>query len=83
MLALAYTYYSFFEWALIAFDVMFDSVAELDFKAANLQVSGLYFSSLESELKLYARFLWARWASRKLQLKSNLVSSCVCPNSNP
>lgn len=34
----AYTRYSFFEWALIVFDVLYDSVAELDFKEANLQV---------------------------------------------
>lgn len=34
----AYTYYSFFEWLLIIFDIMYDSVAELDFKHANLQV---------------------------------------------
>jgi hypothetical protein len=35
---LAYTRYSFFEWALIVFDISYDSVAELDFKEANLQV---------------------------------------------
>lgn len=35
----AYTHYSFFEWALIAFDIMYDSVSGLDFQEANLQVS--------------------------------------------
>ncbi|KAH7928277.1 hypothetical protein BV22DRAFT_1083401 [Leucogyrophana mollusca] len=35
----AYTRYSFFEWSLILFDILFDSVAEMDFKAANLQVA--------------------------------------------
>jgi hypothetical protein len=35
---LAYTRYSFFEWALIVFDILYDSVAELDFKEANIQV---------------------------------------------
>ncbi|KZT07834.1 uncharacterized protein LAESUDRAFT_736133 [Laetiporus sulphureus 93-53] len=33
----AYTKYSFFEWGLIFFDVMFDSAVELEVKAANLQ----------------------------------------------
>ena len=35
----AYTRYSFFEWALIILDVLYDSSAELDFKAADLKVS--------------------------------------------
>ncbi|KAG1725361.1 uncharacterized protein EDB91DRAFT_1239861 [Suillus paluster] len=33
----AYTRYSFFEWSLILLDVLFDSIAELDFKDSNLQ----------------------------------------------
>ncbi|KIL67488.1 hypothetical protein M378DRAFT_185572 [Amanita muscaria Koide BX008] len=33
----AYTRYAFFEWALIIFDVYFDSVAELEFKDAQLK----------------------------------------------
>ena len=36
---IAYTRYSFFEWALIILDVLYDSSAELDFKAADLKVS--------------------------------------------
>ena len=35
---LAYTHYSFFEWALIIFDVLYDSAVELDLKAADLKV---------------------------------------------
>ena len=34
----AYTHYSFFGWTLIITDVAFDSVSELDFKDANLEV---------------------------------------------
>ena len=34
----AYTRYSFFEWALIFLDVLYDSSAELDFEAADLKV---------------------------------------------
>jgi hypothetical protein len=34
----AYTHYSFFEWSLILLDVLFDSIAELDFKDSDLQV---------------------------------------------
>ncbi|KAJ2009831.1 Protein cwh43 [Coemansia thaxteri] len=34
----AYTTYAFFEWALIAFDVMFDSLAMVEFKALDLAV---------------------------------------------
>ncbi|KAH9943702.1 Frag1/DRAM/Sfk1 family-domain-containing protein [Amylocystis lapponica] len=34
----AYTRYSFFEWGLIVFDILYDSATELDLKAANLQV---------------------------------------------
>jgi hypothetical protein len=35
---LAYTRYSFFEWALIFLDISYDSLATIDFKEANLQV---------------------------------------------
>lgn len=38
MRRVAYTHYSFFEWGLIILDVLYDSVSELDFKAANLEV---------------------------------------------
>ncbi|KAJ2451193.1 Protein cwh43 [Coemansia sp. RSA 2336] len=34
----AYTTYAFFEWALIVFDVMFDSLAMVEFKALDLSV---------------------------------------------
>ncbi|KAJ2863419.1 Protein cwh43 [Coemansia aciculifera] len=34
----AYTSYAFFEWALIVFDVMFDSLAMVEFKALDLAV---------------------------------------------
>ncbi|THH00526.1 hypothetical protein EW145_g7066 [Phellinidium pouzarii] len=34
----AYTHYAFFEWTLIFIDVLYDSVSELDFTEANLQV---------------------------------------------
>jgi len=40
----AYSKYSIFEWTLIILDVLYDSVAELDFQAANLQVSISDFS---------------------------------------
>ncbi|KAI0784469.1 Frag1/DRAM/Sfk1 family-domain-containing protein [Abortiporus biennis] len=35
----AYTHYSFFEWSLIILDILYDSVAKLDFANANLQLS--------------------------------------------
>ncbi|KAL4268280.1 Calcofluor white hypersensitive protein [Pleurotus pulmonarius] len=35
----AYTRYAFFEWGLIIFDVLFDSVAEQDLREADLQIS--------------------------------------------
>ncbi|OSC99957.1 hypothetical protein PYCCODRAFT_1372193 [Trametes coccinea BRFM310] len=35
----AYTHYSFFEWALIILDVLYDSSAELDLKAADLKIT--------------------------------------------
>ncbi|KAH7912023.1 Frag1/DRAM/Sfk1 family-domain-containing protein [Hygrophoropsis aurantiaca] len=35
----AYTRYSFFEWSLILFDILFDSVAEMDFKESTLQIA--------------------------------------------
>ncbi|KAK0193555.1 Frag1/DRAM/Sfk1 family-domain-containing protein [Armillaria mellea] len=35
----AYTRYSFFEWGLIFFDILYDSIAETEFKDAALQVS--------------------------------------------
>ncbi|KAF8871772.1 Frag1/DRAM/Sfk1 family-domain-containing protein [Infundibulicybe gibba] len=35
----AYTYYSFFEWSLIFFDVLYDSVSEKEFRHANLQIT--------------------------------------------
>ncbi|KAI9001545.1 Frag1/DRAM/Sfk1 family-domain-containing protein [Trametes punicea] len=35
----AYTRYSFFEWALILLDVLYDSSAELDFSAADLKIT--------------------------------------------
>ncbi|KAH9855186.1 Frag1/DRAM/Sfk1 family-domain-containing protein [Lenzites betulinus] len=35
----AYTRYSFFEWSLIFLDVLYDSSAELDFKAADLKIT--------------------------------------------
>ena len=34
----AYTQYSFFEWGLILFDVMFDSAVEQELEAAKLEV---------------------------------------------
>lgn len=38
---IAYTRYAFFEWALIFLDVSYDSVAEVDFREAGLQVRNL------------------------------------------
>ncbi|KAI9066122.1 hypothetical protein FKP32DRAFT_1707081 [Trametes sanguinea] len=35
----AYTHYSFFEWALIILDILYDSSAELDLKAADLKIT--------------------------------------------
>ncbi|RDB31055.1 Protein cwh43 [Hypsizygus marmoreus] len=35
----AYTHYSFFEWGLIFFDVLYDAVAEQEFREADLQIS--------------------------------------------
>lgn len=43
----AYTYYSFFEWALIIFDVLYDSAAELDLRAADLKVKFFIQSEIE------------------------------------
>ncbi|KAJ2134015.1 Protein cwh43, partial [Coemansia sp. RSA 678] len=34
----AYTTYAFFEWALIVFDVMFDALAMVEFKALDLSI---------------------------------------------
>ena len=36
--SLAYTIYSFFEWALVLFDVAFDAVTAMDFDALELVV---------------------------------------------
>ncbi|KAK1229087.1 Protein cwh43, partial [Marasmius sp. AFHP31] len=38
----AYTYYSFFEWGLIFFDVLYDSFTEEEFRQAGLEVMGSY-----------------------------------------
>lgn len=35
---IAYTRYAFFEWGLIFFDVLYDSIAEQEFREAGLQV---------------------------------------------
>lgn len=35
---IAYTRYAFFEWGLIFFDVLYDSIAERDFAEADLKV---------------------------------------------
>ncbi|KAI0749855.1 Frag1/DRAM/Sfk1 family-domain-containing protein [Daedaleopsis nitida] len=35
----AYTRYSFFEWSLIFFDILYDSSAELDFRTADLKIT--------------------------------------------
>ncbi|KAF9039713.1 hypothetical protein BDZ89DRAFT_1060854 [Hymenopellis radicata] len=43
----AYTRYSFFEWGLIFFDVLYDSLSEREFKDASLQISLSSFSSNE------------------------------------
>lgn len=37
----AYTRYSFFEWGLILFDIMFDSAVEQELEAANFEVRAL------------------------------------------
>jgi len=37
-MCLAYTRYSFFEWALILLDIFFDSFAAVDFEESDLQV---------------------------------------------
>jgi hypothetical protein len=37
-MCLAYTRYSFFEWALILLDIFFDSFAAADFEESDLQV---------------------------------------------
>ena len=37
---LAYTHYAFFEWGLIFADVLYDSIAEIDFTEADFQVCG-------------------------------------------
>lgn len=34
----AYTHYSFFEWGLIFFDVLYDAIAEQEYKESDLQV---------------------------------------------
>ena len=38
----AYTSYAFCEWALILFDVLYDSISEQEFKEAGLQVRPLF-----------------------------------------
>lgn len=35
----AYTYYAFFEWGLILFDILYDSVSEQEFRETDLQVA--------------------------------------------
>ncbi|OBZ72336.1 Protein cwh43 [Grifola frondosa] len=45
----AYTRYSFFEWGLILFDILFDSSAELDFTAADLKARTLLPGAPETE----------------------------------
>ncbi|KDQ53108.1 hypothetical protein JAAARDRAFT_39481 [Jaapia argillacea MUCL 33604] len=47
----AYTHYSFFEWGLIFQDILYDSVAELDFKTANLQISLGSFTHESDEIR--------------------------------
>jgi len=52
----AYTRYSFFEWGLILFDVMFDSAAELEVKAADLKIAvGLSLNSATEANDMYTR----------------------------
>ena len=41
---LAYTHYAFFEWALILFDILYDSVATLDLGDTGLEASTVHQS---------------------------------------
>lgn len=55
----AYTQYSFFEWGLILFDVMFDSAVEQELEAANLEVrlcATRYYTTFQL---LRSRLQWA------------------------
>ncbi|TFK50059.1 hypothetical protein OE88DRAFT_1661586 [Heliocybe sulcata] len=62
----AYTRYSFFEWGLIILDIMYDSVTELDFKAAKLQISlGSSFDGQSEMDKIYTSAPMAETPSEK------------------
>lgn len=45
----AYTRYAFFEWGLIFFDVLYDSVAEQEFRESGIQISLGLTSSVKSD----------------------------------
>ncbi|EGN98994.1 hypothetical protein SERLA73DRAFT_54796 [Serpula lacrymans var. lacrymans S7.3] len=59
----AYTRYSFFEWVLIILDVMFDSVAESDFRQANLQVGRAHGIALILTYVILAYIFWSIFTS--------------------
>lgn len=75
---LAYTHYAFFEWGLIFFDVLYDSIAEQEFREADLQA--IFFLLLCYTLsKSFSRFhLVVVSISSQQSCRHNL---CVyCPN---
>ena len=70
----AYTRYSFFEWSLIIFDIMYDSVAELDFKHANLQVGTIITSVVVGDKPNYFR---RSPSSHPLATEKSLHQECM------
>ena len=51
---LAYTRYAFFEWSLILFDVLYDSLATLDLQEREIEASIVYQSHLSRSSHLPA-----------------------------
>jgi hypothetical protein len=51
---LAYTRYAFFEWSLILFDILFDSLTTLDLGESGLEASIVYQSHLSRDSHLPA-----------------------------
>ncbi|KAI0788033.1 Frag1/DRAM/Sfk1 family-domain-containing protein [Fomes fomentarius] len=49
----AYTHYAFFEWSLIFLDILYDSSAEADFRAADLKITiGTQFGGVSAKDKI-------------------------------
>ena len=61
---LAYTRYAFFEWSLILFDILYDSVATLDLEDSGIEVSTVYQSP-------FMRFSLVRGAQTSFSIMVN------------